>query len=92
MAVSRSRFPRTQLSEGCPDVSTSCPAADGVGGNSGFAPLPAVNERRLSNVNCRIFPGETVDETQAALVATIADPGVKVTAEPPVDPSPYHHR
>jgi acetylornithine deacetylase/succinyl-diaminopimelate desuccinylase-like protein len=37
-------------------------------------------------VNCRIFPGETVAGTQAALEAAIADPAVKVTPVPPVRP------
>jgi acetylornithine deacetylase/succinyl-diaminopimelate desuccinylase-like protein len=37
-------------------------------------------------VNCRIFPGETVEGTRAALVAAIADPGVKVTVVLPVSP------
>src|ERR1700733_8639142 len=30
------------------------------------------------------FPGKTVEGTQAALVAAIGDPGVKVTLVPPV--------
>jgi acetylornithine deacetylase/succinyl-diaminopimelate desuccinylase-like protein len=61
---------------------TTCVATLLSGGHANNA-LP---QRATANVNCRIFPGETVDETQAALVATIADPGVKVTAEPPVRP------
>jgi acetylornithine deacetylase/succinyl-diaminopimelate desuccinylase-like protein len=46
----------------------------------------ALPQRATANVNCRIFPGETVDGTQAALVAAIADPGVTVTPVPPVRP------
>src|SRR3984885_3133948 len=46
----------------------------------------ALPQRATANVNCRIFPGETVDGTRAALVAAIADPGVKVTPVPPVRP------
>jgi acetylornithine deacetylase/succinyl-diaminopimelate desuccinylase-like protein len=46
----------------------------------------ALPQRATANVNCRIFPGETVEGTQAALVAAIGDPGVKVTPVPPVRP------
>jgi acetylornithine deacetylase/succinyl-diaminopimelate desuccinylase-like protein len=46
----------------------------------------ALPQRAAANVNCRIFPGETVEGTQAALVAAIGDPGVKVTVVPPVKP------
>ena len=61
---------------------TTCVATLLSGGHANNA-LP---QRATANVNCRIFPGETVDQTQAALVAAIADPGVKVTAVPPVRP------
>jgi acetylornithine deacetylase/succinyl-diaminopimelate desuccinylase-like protein len=46
----------------------------------------ALPQRASANVNCRIFPGESVDEVQAALVAAIGDPGVNVTLVPPVRP------
>jgi acetylornithine deacetylase/succinyl-diaminopimelate desuccinylase-like protein len=46
----------------------------------------ALPQRATANVNCRIFPGETVEGTQAALVAVIHDPGVKVTPVQPVRP------
>ena len=46
----------------------------------------ALSQRAAANVNCRIFPGNTVEGTQAALVAAIADPGVKVTVVAPVRP------
>jgi acetylornithine deacetylase/succinyl-diaminopimelate desuccinylase-like protein len=61
---------------------TTCVATLLAGGHANNA-LP---QRATANVNCRIFPGETVDETQAALVAAIADPGVKVTQVAPVRP------
>jgi acetylornithine deacetylase/succinyl-diaminopimelate desuccinylase-like protein len=61
---------------------TTCVATLLSGGHANNA-LP---QRATANVNCRIFPGETVDETKAALVAAIADPGVKVTPVPPVRP------
>src|SRR5277367_3080902 len=46
----------------------------------------ALPQRAAANVNCRIFPGESVQGTQAALEAAIGDPHVKVTAIPPVRP------
>jgi acetylornithine deacetylase/succinyl-diaminopimelate desuccinylase-like protein len=61
---------------------TTCVATLLAGGHANNA-LP---QRATANVNCRIFPGETVDGTQAALVAAIADPGVKVTQVAPVRP------
>jgi acetylornithine deacetylase/succinyl-diaminopimelate desuccinylase-like protein len=61
---------------------TTCVATLLDGGHANNA-LP---QRATANVNCRIFPGETVEETQAALVAAIADPGVKVTPVAPVRP------
>jgi acetylornithine deacetylase/succinyl-diaminopimelate desuccinylase-like protein len=61
---------------------TTCVATLLEGGHANNA-LP---QRAAANVNCRIFPGETVEGTQAALVAAIADPGVKVTLVPPVRP------
>ncbi|HXZ58692.1 MAG TPA: M20/M25/M40 family metallo-hydrolase [Steroidobacteraceae bacterium] len=70
---------------------TTCVATLLTGGHAENA-LP---QRATANVNCRIFPGETVEETRAALVAAIADPRIMVTAEqargpvaqpPPLDP------
>lgn len=61
---------------------TTCVATLLEGGHANNA-LP---QRAAANVNCRIFPGETVDGTQAALVAAIADPRVRVTPVPPVRP------
>jgi acetylornithine deacetylase/succinyl-diaminopimelate desuccinylase-like protein len=46
----------------------------------------ALPQRAFANVNCRIFPGETVEGTRAALEAVVGDPGVKVTLIPPVRP------
>jgi acetylornithine deacetylase/succinyl-diaminopimelate desuccinylase-like protein len=61
---------------------TTCVATLLEGGHANNA-LP---QRAVANINCRIFPGDTVEGTQAALVAAIADPGVKVTLVPPVRP------
>jgi acetylornithine deacetylase/succinyl-diaminopimelate desuccinylase-like protein len=46
----------------------------------------ALPQRAAANVNCRIFPGETVEGTSAALVAAIGDEDVKVTPVPPIRP------
>jgi acetylornithine deacetylase/succinyl-diaminopimelate desuccinylase-like protein len=61
---------------------TTCVATLLEGGHANNA-LP---QRATANVNCRIFPGETVEQTQAALVAAIADAGVKVTPVAPLRP------
>ena len=61
---------------------TTCVATLLEGGHANNA-LP---QRATANVNCRIFPGETVEQTQAALVAAIGDLGVKVTPVPPIRP------
>jgi acetylornithine deacetylase/succinyl-diaminopimelate desuccinylase-like protein len=70
---------------------TTCVATLLSGGHAENA-LP---QRATANVNCRIFPGETVEETRGALVAAIADPRITVTSAhvqgpgavaPPLDP------
>jgi acetylornithine deacetylase/succinyl-diaminopimelate desuccinylase-like protein len=61
---------------------TTCVATLLAGGHANNA-LP---QRATANINCRILPGETVAGTQAALMAAIGDPGVKVTAVPPIRP------
>lgn len=62
--------------------------------SAGHAPN-ALPQRATANINCRIFPGETVQATKAVLVGVINDPGVKVEAldpdkplavSPPLDP------
>jgi acetylornithine deacetylase/succinyl-diaminopimelate desuccinylase-like protein len=88
--VALSRNPSDQVAEAVVSkdrsyhsmLRTTCVATLLSGGHANNA-LP---QRATANVNCRIFPGETVDGTQAALVAAIADPGVKVTPVPPVRP------
>jgi acetylornithine deacetylase/succinyl-diaminopimelate desuccinylase-like protein len=62
---------------------TTCVATLLEGGHANNA-LP---QRAAANVNCRIFPGESVQDTEAALVKIINDPGVKVTPVPPVRPT-----
>ncbi len=55
----------------------------------------ALPQRAGANVNCRIFPGDTVEGTRAALMTAINDPRVTVTPKnergplakpPPLDP------
>jgi acetylornithine deacetylase/succinyl-diaminopimelate desuccinylase-like protein len=61
---------------------TTCVATLLEGGHANNA-LP---QRAAANVNCRIFPGETVEGTMTTLETVIADTGVKVTMLPPVRP------
>jgi acetylornithine deacetylase/succinyl-diaminopimelate desuccinylase-like protein len=53
--------------------------------SAGHAPN-ALPQRATANINCRIFPGETVEATRATLVKVIADPQVKVEATDPDKP------
>ena len=61
---------------------TTCVATLLEGGHANNA-LP---QRAVANINCRIFPGETMEGTQAALEAAIGDPKVKITPVPPIRP------
>jgi acetylornithine deacetylase/succinyl-diaminopimelate desuccinylase-like protein len=61
---------------------TTCVATLLDGGHANNA-LPQHAE---ANINCRIFPGRSVEETQAALTAAIGDAKVKITLIPPVRP------
>lgn len=58
--------------------------------NAGHAPN-ALPQRARANVNCRILPGEGVEEVRQALVRVLADDAIKVSTvgEPsPVSPPP----
>jgi acetylornithine deacetylase/succinyl-diaminopimelate desuccinylase-like protein len=61
---------------------TTCVATLLEGGHANNA-LP---QRAAANVNCRIFPGETVEGTKTTLETVIGDAGVTVTMVPPVRP------
>lgn len=61
---------------------TTCVATLLDGGHANNA-LP---QRAGANVNCRMFPGRTVEETQAALTAAIGDAKVTITPVPPIRP------
>ena len=43
----------------------------------------ALPQRAAATVNCRVFPGETLAETQAALTRVVGDPQVKITPTEP---------
>lgn len=61
---------------------TTCVATLLDGGHANNA-LP---QRAGANINCRIFPGETGEDTRMALVKAINNPKVSVTLTPPVRP------
>ena len=61
---------------------TTCVATLLEGGHANNA-LPQHAE---ANINCRIFPGHSVEETQAKLAEIIADPRAKLTPVPPIRP------
>jgi acetylornithine deacetylase/succinyl-diaminopimelate desuccinylase-like protein len=66
------------------NLRTTCVATLLDGGHAANA-LP---QRAGANVNCRIFPGHAIEEIRRELARVIGDPGVTVTALPPVRPSP----
>ena len=52
---------------------------------------PAANalpQQAAVNINCRIFPGRSDEETRVALERVIADPKIKVSAVAPLSPTP----
>jgi acetylornithine deacetylase/succinyl-diaminopimelate desuccinylase-like protein len=61
---------------------TTCVATMLDGGHA----LNALPQRATANINCRIFPGVSIDSVQAALEKAVADPTVKFTVQlpPPV--------
>jgi acetylornithine deacetylase/succinyl-diaminopimelate desuccinylase-like protein len=61
---------------------TTCVATLLDGGHANNA-LP---QRAGANINCRIFPGETVEATRAALATAIHDARVTITVVPPGRP------
>lgn len=61
---------------------TTCVATLIEGGHANNA-LP---QRSVANVNCRMFPGRTIEETQAALVKAVGNAKVSFTVVPPFRP------
>jgi acetylornithine deacetylase/succinyl-diaminopimelate desuccinylase-like protein len=48
----------------------------------------ALPQRAGANINCRMFPGDTMEDTKARLEAAIGDPGVKLIPLPPIRAKP----
>jgi acetylornithine deacetylase/succinyl-diaminopimelate desuccinylase-like protein len=66
------------------NLRTTCVATMLDGGHA----RNALAQRAGAYVNCRIFPGHSVESIGAELSKVIADPGVTVTSIPPLRPSP----
>lgn len=66
------------------NLRTTCVATMLDGGHA----RNALAQRAGAYVNCRIFPGHSVESIGAELSRVIGDPGVTVTAIPPLRPSP----
>ena len=58
---------------------TTCVATMLDGGHA----LNALPQRATANINCRIFPGVSIDAVQAALATVVGDPTIKITVQPP---------
>jgi acetylornithine deacetylase/succinyl-diaminopimelate desuccinylase-like protein len=66
------------------NLRTTCVATMLDGGHA----KNALAQRAGAFVNCRIFPGHSVDEIRSELAKVIGDEGVSVTSIPPLRPSP----
>ena len=55
--------------------------------DGGHAPN-ALPQRAGANINCRIFPGHSIESIKDELAKVIGDPGVTITQLPPKRPSP----
>ena len=66
------------------NLRTTCVATMLDGGHA----RNALAQRAGAYVNCRIFPGHSVEEIRDTLAAVVADPGVAVTVLAPLRPSP----
>ncbi len=63
---------------------TTC-VATMIQGGQGESALP---NRAHATVQCRLMPGETPEQTLATLTRVVDDPGVKISVDGPIDPSP----
>ena len=61
---------------------TTCVATLIEGGHA----LNALPQHVQSNINCRMFPGRTPEETRQALANAIGNPAIKVEIRPPLKP------
>ncbi|MBL8650443.1 MAG: M20/M25/M40 family metallo-hydrolase [Sphingopyxis sp.] len=66
------------------NVRTTCVATLLDGGHAPNA-LP---QRAGANINCRIFPGHSIESIKDELAKVIGDPGVTITQLPPKRPAP----
>ncbi|OHD06355.1 M20/M25/M40 family metallo-hydrolase [Sphingopyxis sp. RIFCSPHIGHO2_12_FULL_65_19] len=66
------------------NLRTTCVATLLDGGHAANA-LP---QRAGANINCRIFPGHSIESIKAELAKVIGDPGVAITQLPPKRPAP----
>jgi acetylornithine deacetylase/succinyl-diaminopimelate desuccinylase-like protein len=66
------------------NLRTTCVATMLDGGHA----RNALAQRAGAYVNCRIFPGHSVEEIRAELARIIADPKVQITVLPPLRPTP----
>jgi acetylornithine deacetylase/succinyl-diaminopimelate desuccinylase-like protein len=63
---------------------TTCVATRLDGGHANNA----LAQRAGANVNCRMFPGDSIDKVRAQLVAAIANPKISVTPTGEISPTP----
>lgn len=61
---------------------TTCVATMIEGGHA----LNALPQHVQANVNCRMFPGRSTEETRKALIAAVNNPAISIEPRPPVKP------
>jgi acetylornithine deacetylase/succinyl-diaminopimelate desuccinylase-like protein len=63
---------------------TTCVATRLDGGHANNA----LAQRAIANINCRMFPGDSIDNVRTLLVNAIADPSITVTPSGDISPTP----
>ncbi len=63
---------------------TTCVATRLYGGHANNA----LAQRAAANVNCRMFPGDSIESVRQQLEAAVADPALKVTPVGEISPTP----
>jgi len=63
---------------------TTC-VATVVHGGEGESALP---QRARATIQCRLLPGETPQDVRATLAKVLDDPGIRMSMDGPIDPSP----
>ena len=67
---------------------TTCAATRLDGGHANNA----LAQRATANINCRMFPGDPIENVRAQLVKAAADPSLTITPSGEISPTPAPSR